>query len=114
MIEITIEQLRIPTIIGVFEKERKKKQTIFITVKFTYDDTKAAKTDDVKYAIDYFEMKNLLIKKIETSSFKLLESLSDYIINLICSNYTINSIEVIIEKPNALKEANNLIISKKL
>ena len=50
---IYIKDLRIKTIIGIFDWERKEKQEVSIDMEFPFDCKKAAATDSIEDAIDY-------------------------------------------------------------
>ena len=50
---IYIKDLRIKTIIGIFDWERKVKQEVSIDMEFPFDCKKAAKTDSIEDTTDY-------------------------------------------------------------
>ena len=50
---IYIKDLRVKTIIGIFDWERKVKQEVSIDLEFPFDCKKAAKTDSIEDTIDY-------------------------------------------------------------
>ena len=68
---IYIKDLRIKTIIGIFDWERKVKQEVSIDMEFPFDCKKAAKTDSIEDATDYKAITKAVIKFVEESSFQL-------------------------------------------
>ena len=66
---IYIKDLRVKTIIGVFDWERKVKQEVSIDLEFPFDCKKAAKTDSIEDTIDYKTICKGVIKFVEESSF---------------------------------------------
>ena len=50
---IYIEDLRVKTIIGIFDWERETKQEVSIDIEFPFDCMKAAKNDSIEDTLDY-------------------------------------------------------------
>ena len=50
---IYIEDLRVKTIIGIFDWERETKQEVSIDIEFPFDCKKAAKNDSIEDTLDY-------------------------------------------------------------
>ena len=69
---IYIKDLRIKTIIGIFDWERKVKQEVSIDMEFPFDCKKAAETDSIEDTTDYkATLKQLLnLLKNHHSSYK--------------------------------------------
>ena len=59
---IYIKDLRIETIIGIFDWERKVKQEVSIDMEFAFDCKKSAATDSIKDTADYKALTKAVIK----------------------------------------------------
>ena len=92
---IYIKDLRVKTIIGIFDWERKTKQEVSIDMEFPFDCKKAAKTDSIEDTIDYKTICKAVIKFVEESSFQLQESLAEGIASLVKDTYGVESIKVV-------------------
>jgi len=101
--KIEIKNIKTETIIGVYEHEKTQKQPLFIDVTISYNSDKAAKTDDINYALDYFEITKSIIEYTEKSRFNLLETLAEELLNIIIANKRVKKSSITIRKPNALK-----------
>ena len=66
---IYIEDLRVKTIIGIFDWERETKQEVSIDIEFPFDCKKAAKNDSIEDTLDYKKICKAVIKYVEESSF---------------------------------------------
>ena len=53
MDKVYIKDLKVETIIGIFELEREVKQIISVDIEMDFDNKKAARSDDIKDALDY-------------------------------------------------------------
>ena len=105
---IYIKDLRVKTIIGIFDWERKVKQEVSIDMEFPFDCKKAAASDSIDDALDYKVITKAVIKFVEESSFQLQESLAEGIAALIKDNYKVESLRLRISKPGALRGAKDV------
>ena len=86
---IYIKDLRVETIIGIFDWERKVKQEVSIDLEFPFDCKKAAASDSIEDTIDYKAIAKGVIKFVEESSFQLQETLAEGIAALVKDEYGI-------------------------
>ena len=105
---IYIKDLRVETIIGIFDWERKVKQEVSIDMEFPFDCKKAAATDSIDNTIDYKAICKGVIKFVEDSSFQLQESLAEGIAALVKEEYNLESIKLRVSKPGALRGAKDV------
>ena len=105
---IYIKDLRVETIIGIFDWERKVKQEVSIDMEFPFDCKKAAATDSIDDTIDYKAICKDVIKFVEDSSFQLQESLAEGIAALVKEEYNVESIKLRVSKPGALRGAKDV------
>jgi dihydroneopterin aldolase len=105
---IYIKDLRIETIIGIFDWERKVKQEVSIDMEFPFDCKKAAATDSIEDTIDYKAITKGVIKFVEDSSFQLQETLAESIASLVKNEYGVKSIKLRVSKPGALRGAKDV------
>ena len=104
---IYIKDLRVETIIGIFDWERKVKQEVSIDMEFPFDCKRAAATDSIDDTIDYKAICKGVIKFVEDSSFQLQESLAEGIA-LVKEEYNVESIKLRVSKPGALRGAKDV------
>ena len=105
---IYIKDLRVETIIGIFDWERKVKQEVSIDMEFPFDCKKAAATDSIDDTIDYKAICKGVIKFVEDSSFQLQESLAEGIAALVKEDYNVESIKLRVSKQGALRGAKDV------
>lgn len=110
MATIRITNLKLRTIIGTFDWERKVKQDLLINISFECKTVKAAKSDSIKDAVDYKAITKRIIKEVEGSRFKLIEALSEHVLDIVLSDKRITSATVRVDKPGALRFADSVSI----
>ena len=95
---VFINDLKIDTIIGIFEWEREVRQTVGIDIAIGCDTRKAAAADDIQYALDYKTVVDLVQQFVENNTFNLIESLAEQISNLIFKELKVSHLNITIRK----------------
>jgi dihydroneopterin aldolase len=86
---------------GVLDHERKNGQDFIADIEFTYKTDKATKTDDIKFAIDYGLVAQLVKSLIEGKPQNLIEKLADDIAKTLLKSFKIDAVKVVLHKPHA-------------
>ena len=107
---IRIKNLRLRTIIGLNDWERKKQQDIIINLKIQVDDESAVTSDDLADGVDYKKIKYQILQEVEKTSFYLIEKLAGFILDLVFENEKVTKASVEIDKPHALRFAESVSI----
>ena len=92
--------------IGISRNERKIKQEIIIDVELFLETKKAAKKDNIKYTVDYFEVHSLLKDLVEKKEYKLIETLAETIAGAVLDRFPIKKVIVKVKKPKSLSKFN--------
>ena len=108
MLTVRITNLRLRTYIGFNTEELDKRQDVVVNVRFDYAAEKAADSDDVEYAVNYKTVTKQIIVLVEGNKFLLLEKLAADILDLVMENPLIQSAEVRVDKPHALRFADSV------
>ena len=110
MAKIRVTDLRLRTIIGIYDWERTNKQDIVVNIIIDFDASKAAESDDLKDTVDYKSMTKKIIQAVESSSFFLLEKLTDVVLNIVMENTLVDEALVRVDKPNALRFSDSVSV----
>ncbi len=105
---VYIHDLRIDTIIGVYDWERQVKQTLSFNLDMATDIRQAAATDDLQYTINYKAVSDRLIEFVETSQPQLLETLAENIASLIISEFHVPWLRLQVSKAGAVRTARDV------
>jgi len=108
MDKIFLEQLKIDTIIGIWDWERKIRQTIVIDLEMSADIAKAAATDDVADTLNYKLVAKRLQEFVGESSFQLVETLAERIAALIREEFDVAWVRVKVHKPGAIRGSKDV------
>lgn len=108
MDKVFISDLRIDTIIGIYDWERQVRQTISLDLVMAHDNRRAAETDDIQHALNYKAVADRLIAFIEGSEFLLLESMAEKIAQIIMTEFHVPWLRLTVHKPGALRDAKDV------
>ena len=86
---VFIEELRIETIIGIYDWEREVKQTIALDIEMAADNTKPATSENIDDALNYKAVAKRLIAFTEESQFQLVETLSERLVAIIMAEFNV-------------------------
>ena len=106
--QIQIQDLLLRTIIGINEEERRNRQDVLINI-ILYADTRAAGASDaIEDAVNYRTLTKRVIKRVEESSFYLVEKMAAEIAAICLQDPRVEAVDVRVEKPGALRFARSV------
>ncbi len=100
---IKIKNLRLRTIIGIYDWERLEKQDVIINAEIEFDGKTASVSDKIEDTVDYKRINKKIIETVESSEFLLLEKLTQTVLNIIMEDEKVKRAKVEIDKPGALR-----------
>lgn len=105
---IFIRDLRIETVIGVYDWERNIKQTVSIDLEMATDIAKAAASDSIEDTLDYKAVAKRLIQYVGESEFQLVETLVERIAGIVRDEFAAPWVRVCLSKPGAVRGAQDV------
>jgi dihydroneopterin aldolase len=105
---IFLYDLRVETVIGIWEWERKIRQTVAIDLEMSADIRKAAATDSVDDTLNYKLVAKRLQQFVGESSFQLVETLAEKIAGIVLDEFEVSWVKVKVNKPGAIRGARDV------
>jgi dihydroneopterin aldolase len=99
---VYIKELKIETIIGIYDWERKTKQTVSLSLEMGTDISKAAQTDDIEHTLNYKAISKRLVSFVEQSKFLLVETMAEQITEIVRNEFNVPWIRLKLSKPLAV------------
>ncbi len=100
---VFIEDLRVATVIGIFDWEREIKQAVSLDLEMAFDIRKAAASDAIADTLDYKAVAKRLIQFIESSEFQLVESLAERCAAIVLQEFPVQWLRLRLGKPGAVR-----------
>lgn len=108
---VLIQQLAVKTTIGVYEWEKKIKQTLLFDITMLHDTMAAAKSDHINDALDYFEVSKAVTQYVESNTFELIETVANRVAELILTQFNVSQVAIKLLKPGAVENAASVGVS---
>ena len=105
---VFINELRIETIIGIYDWERKVKQTISLDLEMGADIQKSAATDAIDDTLNYKAVAKRLIAFVEDSEYQLVETLAEKIAGIVLSEFDVPWLKLTVHKPGAVRGSRDV------
>jgi dihydroneopterin aldolase len=105
---VYIRDLRIDTIIGIYDWEREVRQTVSIDLEMASDIRRAAATDDIQFALNYKAVSKRLIAYVENRNALLVETLAEEIAQIIQAEFNVPWLRLRLSKPGAVRGARDV------
>jgi dihydroneopterin aldolase len=105
---IFVNDLRVDTVIGVNDWERKTRQTLSIDLELACDCKKAAASDSIEDTLNYKLVSKRVAAFVEQSEFQLVETLAERIGGLLMDEFGCEWLRVRVNKRGALSAARDV------
>lgn len=105
---IFLHDLRIDTVVGIWDWERKIRQTVSIDLEMGADIARAAREDDIGSTLNYKKVAKRVQQFVADSEFQLVETMAQKIADTILAEFDMPWIQVRVSKPGAIRNAKNV------
>ena len=108
MDKIFLRQLRIETVIGIWEWERRMTQTVSLDLEMATDVRRAARADAIEDALNYKDVATRVVEHVQSSKFDLVESLAEAVARLVVVEFDVAWARISVAKPGAIEGAREV------
>ena len=105
---IYLHDLRIDTVIGVFDWERRIRQTVILDLEMAADIRRAAASDDLVDTLNYKAVAKRLIDFVGHSDFQLVETLAERVAELVLKEFAVPWLRLRVNKHGAVRGARDV------
>lgn len=105
---IYINELRIETVIGAFDWERRIKQTVILDIEMAADIRHAAQSDQLEDTLNYKAVAKRVTEFVATSEFHLVETLAEGVASLIGEEFQVPWLRLKVNKKGAVRGARDI------
>ena len=105
---VFISEMRVDTVIGVYDWEREIRQTVVIDLEMSCDCARAAESDSVEDTLDYKAIGKRIIAFVRSSEFHLVETLAHRLAQTLIAEFAIGWLRLKVDKEGALRGARGV------
>ena len=105
---IFLHELKVDAVIGIWDWERKIRQTVVIDLEMATDIRKAAATDSVDDTLNYKLVAKRVQQFVSDSEFQLVETLAEEIATIVIDEFGVPWVRVRVNKPGAIRGAKDV------
>ena len=105
---IYIHDLHIDTVIGVFDWERRVRQTVILDLDIAADIRSAAASDELADTLNYKALAKRLIDFVEHSEFNLVETLAERVAEVVLKEFSVPWLRLRVNKQGAVRGARDV------
>ncbi|MCU7904664.1 MAG: dihydroneopterin aldolase [Candidatus Thiodiazotropha sp. (ex Epidulcina cf. delphinae)] len=105
---VFIRDLRIDTVIGIYDWEREIRQTVVLDLEMGADIAKAAESDAIQDTLDYKAVAKRLIEFVRESEFQLVETLAERCAEIVLREFSVPWVRMTLNKVGAVSAARDV------
>ena len=105
---IYLRELRVETVIGIYEWERRIRQPVIIDLEMAADIRGAAATDNIEDTLNYKAVAKRLVTFVENSEFQLVETLAERLAEIVMSEFGVPWLRLELNKKGAVRGARDV------
>ena len=100
---IFLRELKVETLIGVYDWERIVPQTLQIDLDIALPNNRACQSDDIADALDYSDIVRHLKRVLADRHFNLLEALAEHVAQILLKDFNAPWVKVSVAKLQAIR-----------
>lgn len=108
---IFLRELRVETVVGIWDWERKLRQRVSIDLEMSADIAGAAETDRIEDTLNYKRVAKRVSAFVEASRFRLVETMAERIAGLVREEFDVRWVRVTVNKPGAIRGSRDVGVS---
>ncbi|HEY4530163.1 MAG TPA: dihydroneopterin aldolase [Luteimonas sp.] len=105
MDHVFIEGLEIEALIGIYDWERRIRQTLVFDLEMAFDNRVPAATDDINDTLNYKAVSKRLVEYVSQSDFGLVETLAERCADIVLNEFKVERLRLKLSKPGAVRGA---------
>lgn len=102
---VFIEGLEIDALIGIYDWERRVRQTLVFDLEMAFDNRVPAASDDIADTLNYKDVSRRIEDFVAQSGFGLVETLAERVAAIVLDEFPVRRLRLKLSKPGAVRGA---------
>lgn len=108
MDKIFLHALTTEAIIGIYDWERRVKQTVVIDLEIPCDVRRAAAADSIDATLNYKKVAKRILEFVAESRFHLVETLAENVALMVLKEFNLEWVRLTLNKPGAIRGSRDV------
>lgn len=108
MDKIFLHALTTEAIIGIYDWERRVKQTVVIDLEIPCDVRRAAAADAIEATLNYKKVAKRILEFVAESRYHLVETLAENIALMVLREFNLEWVKLTLNKPGAIRGSRDV------
>ena len=105
---VFIRELKVDTVVGIYDWERRIRQNVVLDLDMGTDIARAAGSDRIEDTLDYKAVAKRVAQFVSAAEFQLVETLAEKVAELVMQEFTLRWIKVTLHKPGAVSGSRSV------
>lgn len=105
---VFLRELTTEAIIGIYDWERRVKQTIAIDLEYACDVRRAAAADSIEATLNYKKVAKRILEFVGNSEFHLVETLAERTALMVLREFGLEWVKLTLSKPGAVRGSRDV------
>ena len=105
---VFIRDLRVDTVVGIYDWERRIRQKVVFDLDMGTDIRRAAKSDNIDDTLDYKAVAKRVAQYVSEQEFQLVETLAENVAAIVLKEFNVQWIKVTLHKPGAVSGSKSV------
>lgn len=102
---VFIEALEVEALIGIYDWERRIRQSLLFDIEMEFDNRVPAASDDIVDTLNYKAVSKRVVEYVSQSDFGLVETLAERVAAIILDEFGVSRVRLKLGKPGAVRGA---------
>ena len=105
---VFIRELKVDTLVGIYDWERRLRQHVILDIEMGADIARAAKSDKIEDTLDYKAVAKRVIQFVHDAEFGLVETLAEKVAEIIMQEFQVPWVKITLNKPGAVSGSKSV------
>jgi dihydroneopterin aldolase len=105
---VFIRELKVETLVGIYDWERRLRQHVILDIEMGTDIARAARSDKIEDTLDYKAVAKRVTQFVHDAEFGLVETLAEQVAAIIMQEFQVPWVKVTLNKPGAVSGSKSV------
>ncbi len=105
---VFIRELKVDTLVGIYDWERRLRQQVILDLDLGTDIAKAARSDRIEDTLDYKSVAKRVTQFVRESEFQLVETMAEKVAELVMKEFGVRWVKLTLHKPGAVSGSKSV------